>query len=432
MKDFACVILAAGEGTRMNSQTPKVLHTVYKKPLIGYILKALEELKIKKVITVCGYKSKQVAGYLGKKSLIVEQKRRLGTADALRQAEKKLAGFKGHILTLCADIPLIRSQTLNRLIALHRGSKASCTVLTSVLKNPTGYGRILRDDNNKVVKIIEEKDASLYEKVIEEINSGVYCFKAKDLFASLKEIKADNAKKEYYLTDIIEIFAKKELSISSFETEDTEEILGINSRFDLVEAHKIIRKRILARVIEGGVTIVDPETTHIDNNVEIGQDTVIEPFVRIEEDVKIGKKCRLGPFLRIRPHTVIADEVKLGNFVEVVRSTVDSGTKINHHTYIGDSRIGKKVNVGAGTITANYNGREKNTTIIKDNAFIGSGSILVAPVKIGKNAVTGANCTVVKGEVKDDTVVVGVPAKVLRKKKKQKQVSKSVKPRSRK
>ena len=432
LADAACIVLAAGEGTRMKSEIPKVLHSIYGKTLIEYILDTLQSLGIGKIVTVIGYKLESVAKFIGSRSEVVIQEKRLGTADAVKQGIKKLSGFKGEVLVLCADAPLISNETLRALIEVNRKGKADCSVLTAVIKNPTGYGRILRNDEGRVEKIIEEKDASLYEKVIEEINTGVYCFKAGSLFDNINKIKHNNIKEEYYLTDIIEVLSLQNLKIDSYETLDVEEIIGINSRFELIQAHKIMRKRIVKRIIEGGVTIIDPDTVYIDEDVEIGVDTIIEPFVRIEKNVKIGKKCRLGPFLRIRPHTVIADEVKLGNFVEVVRSTVDSGTKINHHTYIGDSRIGKKVNVGAGTITANYNGREKNTTIIKDNAFIGSGSILVAPVKIGKNAVTGANCTVVKGEVKDDTVVVGVPAKVLRKKKKQKQVSKSVKLRSRK
>lgn len=415
VSDVVCVILAAGEGTRMNSELPKILHKIYKKPLLGYILDTLKYLKVKRIITIVGYKAELTIDYLKGQSEIVKQKRRLGTADALKEAEKKLYDFKENILTLYADTPLIKFETLSRLINTHRNSKASCTILTSVLKNPTGYGRILRDDNGDILKIIEEKDASLYEKVIEEVNTGVYCFKAKDLFESLKEIKPNNVKNEYYLTDIVQIFVRKGLKVESIQTDDHEEILGINSRQDLALAHKVIRERIQNRIIEKGVTIIDPGTTHIDMDVEIGKDTVIEPFVRIEEDVRIGKRCYIGPFVHIRPQTVIKDGVKLGNFVEVVRSKIDTGTKINHLSYIGDAEIGKNVNIGAGSVTANYDSTKKNKTIIEDNTFIGCGTVLVAPVKIGKNVITGANCVVTKGEVKDNTVVVGVPARILRK-----------------
>ena len=415
VNDLACVILAAGEGTRMNSDMPKVLHKIYKKPLIDYVLKTVKDLKIKPIISVIGYKSELAAAHLKGRSEIVKQEKRLGTADALKQAAKRLHGFKGDILTLCGDIPLIKPETLARVINLHRNSKASCTILTSILKNPTGYGRILRSDGEKIIKIIEEKDASLYEKVIEEINTGIYCFKSNDLFSSLKEIKPNNIKGEYYLTDVVELLVKKGLKVESIEAESGDEVLGINSRQDLTKAHKIMRQRIQHRIMEMGVTIIDPETVHIDADVEIGRDTVIEPFVRIEGNVKIGRNCLIGPFVHIRPGTVIKNKVKLGNFVEIVRSKVDSGTKINHHAYIGDTEVGKDVNIGAGTVTANYDGKNKNKTVIKDEVFIGSGTILVAPVKVGKGAVTGANSLVTKGEVKKNTVVVGVPARILKK-----------------
>jgi len=415
LKDLSCCILAAGEGTRMSTEIPKVLHKVYKKPLIRYVLEAIKSLKIKKIVTVLGYKAREVENYVKRESQVVIQKRLSGTADAVRQAKKNLTATRGHLLVLCGDTPLIRPETLAKLIKHHIDSGASCTVLTALLKNPTGYGRIVRNDKGLIVKIIEERNASLYEKVIEEINSGIYCFKNEDLFSSLDEIKLDSIKREYYLTDIVQILVRKGRKVESLQSDTAEEVLGVNTREELADIHRLLRIRIQKRIISKGVTIIDPETTHIDEGVEIGKDTVIEPFVRIEEDVKIGKHCLIGPFTHIRAKTTIKDKVKLGNFVEVVRSTIGSGTKINHHSYIGDSEIGKNVNVGAGTITANYDGKRKNKTIIKDGAFIGSGSILIAPVKIGKNAITGANCVVNKMDVKDNTVVVGVPAKVLRK-----------------
>ena len=417
LKDLSCCILAAGEGSRMNTEIPKVLHRVYKKPLISYVLDTIKTLKIKKIVTVLGYKAREVEGYVEKDSQIVIQRRLLGTADALRQAKRELTTTKGHLLVLCGDTPLISPETLVKLINHHISSGASCTVLTALLRNPTGYGRIIRNDKGLIVKIIEEKNASLYEKVIEEVNTGIYCFKNKDLFSSLDEIRLDNIKREYYLTDIVQILVKKGRKVESLQSDVAEEVLGVNTREELTNIHRLLRIRVQKRIISQGVTIVDPETTHIDEGVEIGKDTIIEPFVRIEEDVKIGKHCLIGPFTHIRPKTTIKDRVKLGNFVEVVRSTIDSGTKVNHHSYIGDSEIGKNVNIGAGTITANYDGDKKNKTIIKDGAFIGSGSILVAPVKIGKNAITGANCVVNKKDVEDNTVVVGVPARLLRKRK---------------
>ena len=425
LTNVACIILAAGEGTRMNSEIPKVLHSIYGKTLIEYILDTLRSLSIGKIVTVIGYKSKDIAKFIGSRSEVVIQEKRLGTADAVKQGIKKLSGFKGEVLVLCADAPLISNETLRALIEVNRKGKADCSVLTAVIKNPTGYGRILRNDEGRVEKIIEEKDASLYEKVIEEINTGVYCFKAESLFDNINKIKHNNIKKEYYLTDIIEVLSLQNSKIDSYETLDVEEIIGINSRFELIQAHKIMRKRIVKRIIEGGVTIIDPDTVYIDEDVEIGVDTIIEPFVRIEKNVKIGKKCRLGPFLRIRPGSVIKDNVKLGNFVEIVRSTIKSNSKIGHLAYIGDSQLGEKVNIGAGAVTANYNGKEKKTTIIKDNAFIGSGSILVAPVEIGKGAITGANSLVTKGKVRSRAVVVGVPAKEIKRKKETKKTKKA-------
>ncbi len=424
LTDVACIVLAAGEGTRMNSEIPKVLHSIYGKTLIQYTLDTLRSLGIGKVVTVIGYKSKDVVKFIGSRSEIVIQEKLLGTADAVKQGIKKLSGFKGDVLVLCADAPLISNETLRALIEVSRKSKADCSVLTATIKNPTGYGRILRNDEGRVVKIIEEKDTSLYEKVIEEINTGVYCFKAKSLFDNIYKIKRNNIKREYYLTDIIEVLSLQDLKIDSYETLDVEEIIGINSRFELIQVHKIMRKRIVKRIIEGGVTIIDPDTVYIDENVEIGADTIIEPFVRIEKNVKIGKKCRLGPFLRIRPGSVIKDNVKLGNFVEIVRATIKSNSKVSHLAYIGDSQLGEKVNIGAGAVTANYNGKEKNMTIIGDNAFIGSGSILVAPVEIGKGAITGANSLVTKGKVRSGAVVVGVPAKEIKRKRETKKTNK--------
>jgi bifunctional UDP-N-acetylglucosamine pyrophosphorylase/glucosamine-1-phosphate N-acetyltransferase len=420
LDDIACIILAAGEGTRMKSETPKVLHEVYGKSLIEHVLTTLNILGIANLITVVGYKSEAVSKRINRLSQLTVQKKRLGTADALKEGLKKLSKFKGRILVLCGDTPLITANTLKSLIDVSKKSDADCALLTATLKNPTGYGRVLRGDEGNIVKIIEEKDASLYEKVIEEINTGIYCFKADKISQYINKIKPNNVKKEYYLTDIIEIFASQNMKIESYETLDTEEILGINSRFQLVKAHQVMKNRILNKIIASGVTIIDPETVHIDADVSIGQDTIIEPFVRIENNVKIGKKCHLGPFLRIRPNSVIKDNVRLGNFVEVVRSKIDSNSKANHLAYIGDSQIGKKVNVGAGAVTANYNGIEKNKTVIGDGCFVGSGSILVAPLDIGKGAVTGANSLVTKGKVRSGAVVIGVPAKEMKKKKKQK------------
>jgi len=282
--------------------------------------------------------------------------------------------------------------------------------------NPTGYGRIVRAEGGVVVKIVEEQDATVFEKAIEEINVGVYIFKTAELFDAIKKIKPNNRKKEYYLTDVIEVLNKKNLLVNSVVTEDADEILGVNSRESLAKAYEIFRKRVLAKVVAGGVTVLDPLTTFIDENVTIGKDTVIYPCTVIEREVTIGKNCSIGPFCRVRSGSVVGDDVCVGNFVELNRSRVGASSRIKHQSYIGDTRIGEGVNIGAGTIVANYDGKNKNQTVIKDGAFIGSGTIIVAPVKIGKEAITGAGAVVTKNkDVPDKAIVVGVPAKLLKK-----------------
>lgn len=416
MKKTACVILGAGRGTRMKSSLPKVLHRISGKTMLEYVLELIRPFDFKPFIVVTGYKAKDVAK-IAKGAKIVNQKRLLGSANAVMSAKGALKKFEGDVVIIYGDVPLIRQDTIRELVNRHKSTGAACTLLTAKLKDPTGYGRILRDDNNDIVEIVEETALSLYNKVIDEGNVGTYCFNAKNLFDALKEVKRDNRKKEYYLTDVISIMRRKNLKIESLETDNEEEALGINSREELSKAERIIRNRALKKFLEGGVTIVDPFSTYIDSSCVIGKDTVIKPFTVIEENVKIGENCTIGPFTRLRPGTKLSNEVEIGNFVEVTRSNIDSGTKIRHHSYIGDSVIGKDVNIGAGTITANYDGKKKNKTIIKDGAFIGSGTIFVAPVTVGKRAITGAGSVVTKKtKVPDNSIVVGVPARVLRKK----------------
>jgi bifunctional UDP-N-acetylglucosamine pyrophosphorylase/glucosamine-1-phosphate N-acetyltransferase len=419
LKDFKCLILAAGEGTRMKSSIPKVLQPICGKPMIGYILKVVKNLGINEVIVVVGHKNRQVRDFLGKSAKIIQQKRLLGTAHAVNETKKLLSNYKGNLLILYGDTPLLTESTLDRLIRQHAKSRVVCTLLTTIVKNPTGYGRIVRDGAGRIKRIVEEKDASIYERVIEEVNTGVYCFDSKELFLALKEIKADNVKKEFYLTDAINIFYKKGLRIESLSTETPEEILGINTKNELAKAQDIIRRRILFRLMENGVTIINPNSTFIDEEVSIGTDTVIYPFVYIEGKNVIGKNCRIGPFCRIRDNCFLEDDVVIGNFVELVRTSIKKNTKIKHQCYLGDALIGRRVNVGAGTVIANYDGENKYKTIIEDDAFIGSGVILIAPVKIGQNSICGAGAVVPKKKnVSANTIVVGMPAHVLRKKKK--------------
>lgn len=421
MKSIVGIILAAGKGVRMKSgNLPKVLQPICGKPMLGYILDSVRQAGVQRIVVVTGHKADLVKKFLrAKGAQTAKQRNPLGTGDAANCAREPLKGFVGDCLVLYGDDPLITSSSLQRLINRHQTTGASCTILTAMLKNPTGFGRIVRDENGHVLRIVEEQDASLYEKVIEEINAGVYCFKAKEMFQTLARVKPHNIKSEFYLTDTISILARDNRKIESVLTDNLEEIFGVSSKADLIKAHEIIRQRTLDRLISMGATIVDPKTTYIDDQVTVGQDTVIHPSTIIEGQVRIGARCTLGPFCRIRGNSSIADDVVIGNFVEIVRSKIGRDTKISHHTFLGDSAVGKQVNIGAGTITANFDGGVKSRAVICDGASIGCGTIFIAPVKIGKCAVTGAGCVVPKGtEVAPHSVVVGVPAKVLRRKNK--------------
>lgn len=414
MKDTVAVLLAAGRGTRIKSKTPKVLHEVLGKPIIGYVFEALDDAGISDIVTVAGFGSELLKKRFPEADVVL-QKELLGSGDAVRTAKKALLKYPGDILVICGDTPLVRSESIRALVARHKTGGASATLLTAKVKDPTNYGRIVRDDKGKVTRIVEELEAPLYEKVIDEINVGTYCFKAADLFMALEEIRADNAKKEFYITDVISILHREGKTIESVGLNDPEEMIGINTRKDLSEATRIMKNRILDGLMLSGVTIQDPSSTTVYPGTKIGQDTIIYPNTFIEEDVEIGKDCRIGPFARIHPKVRIGRNVEIGNFVELNRTRIGDGTKVKHHAYLGDTTVGSGVNIGAGTITANYDGKNKNPTVIEDNAFIGVGAILIAPVKVGKGAVVGAGCVVPKRHnVPKGATVVGVPARVIK------------------
>ncbi|MDP2652976.1 MAG: NTP transferase domain-containing protein [Candidatus Omnitrophota bacterium] len=410
------IILAAGKGTRMKSGTPKVLHPVCGRPLLRYVLDVVQSVGSLKICVVIGHQGEHVRRFLGKGILTVVQRRLLGTADAVRCAQKILRSSSGDVLILCGDTPLLKKETVRSLVRKFRRTKADGIVLTAEVGDPSGYGRIVRDWQGRMTAIREEKDATEEERRIREINVGVYCFKARALSAALKKVKLNPVKKEYYLTDVIGVLSRRGAKIETYLTGEPQEGWGVNSREDLAAAQQVLRQRFLRYWMAEGVTIEDPQTTFVEADVRIGRDTVIRPFTVIEGNVRIGSRCVIGPFTHLRPGTRLADEVQIGNFAEVSRSRLGTKTLMKHFSFAGDAEIGRHVNIGAGTVTANYDGKNKNKTVIKDNAFIGSDSILVAPVKVGRGAMTGAGCVVKKGQVvPDGGVIVGVPGRIIKK-----------------
>ena len=415
MKKPIAIVLAAGKGTRMKSEVPKVLHKVLGRPIISYILDSLRSAGLEKIITIAGYGSDLVKKAI-QGTTVIKQKRLLGSGDAVNSARRILKDYSGEVLIICGDTPLLKSGSIKALMQKHYSSGAVLTLLTTSLKNPTGYGRIIRDGTGKIIKIVEETEASLYEEVIEEVNVGMYCCKSEALFQALSKIAPNNKKKEYFITDIIEIFRNRGLAIESVTAEDPDEIIGINTRKDMAQAAGILKRRVMEELMLSGVTIEDPSSTMIYPGAKIGSDTVIYPNTLIESDVVIGRRCHIGPFARIRPDVIVEDDAEIGNFVELIRAKVGARTKVKHHTYLGDATVGKDVNIGAGTITANYDGKNKNRTVIESGAFIGVGAILIAPVTIGKWSVVGAGCVVPRNHnVKAYSTVVGVPARILKK-----------------
>ena len=414
MRNLQAVILAAGEGTRMKSDRPKVLHGICGRPMIAYALDLVTSAGVKQPIIVLGHGAEDVKARLPREARVVIQGKRLGTGDAVATA-KKLLGGSGAVLVLYADTPLLRRTTVQRLIEAHFKTGATCSLLTAHLADPTGYGRILRNEGGQISGIVEEAEANAAQRAIREINVGPLICNAQALLAALATVKPSASKHELYLTDIVSHLARQEgTKIQAARVEEIAEALGINSRSELARAIGVIRQRIIETHLHNGVTIEDPDTTAIDYGVSIGADTVIHPYTVIETGVSVGKRCELGPFARLRTGVALGEAVRVGNFAELVRAKVGSRTRINHFSYLGDVVVEEDVNIGAGTVTANYDGQAKHQTHIGKGAFIGSDSILVAPVKIGAGAVTGAGCVVTKAhDVPPKGVVVGVPARPL-------------------
>ena len=417
MKNLRTIVLAAGKGTRMKSGTPKVLHPVCGKPMLEHVLDTVRSAGSLRTYVVLGHQHPRVrkALELGRDRQVVVQKKLLGTADAVKSVSG-LKTYGGDVLVLCGDTPLLTKNTLRRLLRRHRKSRAHCTVLTAVMDDPGSYGRIIREDG-RIAAIREQRDATAGERHIREINTGVYCFKARALFSELRKVKRNRRKKEFYLTDVVALFARSGRKVESVTTADPEEALGINDRTDLAFAEWLLRQRILEKWMLRGVTVMDPQTTYVDTDVSIGRDTVLYPCTVIERDVKIGRDCRVGPFARIRSGSRIGRRVEIGSFGEISRTRLGDGSLVKHFGFLGDAVVGREANIGAGVVTANFDGRTKSPTRIGAKAFIGSDSVLIAPARIGPAAVTGAGCVIKKGSViPAGSVVAGVPARIVRRK----------------
>lgn len=415
MRTLHAIILAAGEGTRMKSELPKVLHPICGRPMIAYALNLAASAGVKQPIVVLGKGAELVKPHLPKEAKAVIQEKRAGTGDAVLAAKKALGAPTGEVLILYGDTPLLRRTTVQKLIETHFKTAATCTLLTAHLADPSGYGRIARDENNRIVGIIEEAEANIAQRAIREVNVGTLVCNAQALVGALAAVTPSATKNELYLTRIVSYIAKQEgTKIHVSKVEEVSEALGINSRADLARAIGVTRQRIVESHLHNGVTVEDPQSTFIDYGVTIGLDTVIHPYSVIETGVAIGKRCSVGPFARLRSGVAIADDVKVGNFAELVRTKVGPHVRINHASYLGDAVIEEGVNIGAGTITANFDGEAKHQTQIGKGAFIGSDTVLIAPVKVGAGAVTGAGSVVTRDhDVPAKGVVVGVPARAL-------------------
>ena len=393
-QDIVAVVLAAGKGTRMKSNKSKLVHKIYGKELVKRVVETAEKSDIKDIIAVVGYKKEEVQKVLGDTVKYAYQEEMLGTGHAVLQAEEYLEGRKGKVVVLNGDVPIIRPETIKKLIEKSIKNKEYATVLTAIYNNPTGYGRIIRDDGGNVKEIVEEKDLSEEQKSNKEINAGIYCFDIDELLKALKELKPNNAQGELYLTDVVKIMNDKGLKTGAVIVKDNTEILGVNDRMQLELLTKVLKMRINQYHMQNGVTIEDMDNTYIYDDVEIGMDTVIHPNTTIKNDVVIGENCEIGPNAYIREGCRLADTVKIGSFVEIKKAIIGEGAKVPHLSYMGDCEIGGKTNIGCGTITCNYDGFNKSKTIIGEHSFIGSNTNLVAPVTLGENSFVAAGSTI--------------------------------------
>ena len=432
------IVLAAGEGKRMKSETPKTLHKVCGKEMINHVIDTLKKCEVEDIDVVIGKGAEKVKEGTKDRNVVYSvQDKQLGTGHAVMCAEEFLKGKKGTVAIFVGDGPLITEETVNKLLNYHNEGSFSATILTSIMDNPAKYGRIIRNSNNEVEKIVEFKDCNEIEAKVKEINSGMYCFDIEELLSALSNLNNNNNQGEYYLTDVIEILKGKEKKIGAVDV-PVEEITAVNSKGELAIAERIMRKRINEKHMENGVILIDPDNVYINCDVQIGKDTIIYPnnFIegktvikdnciiypgcrindsKIEEDVtiqssviiesSIGKNTTVGPFAYIRPQSVIGNKVKIGDFVEIKKSTIGDGTKISHLTYIGDAEVGEKCNFGCGTVVVNYDGVHKNKTIIGNNAFIGCNTNLVSPVEVEDDTYIAAGSTITEKVPKNSLAI---------------------------
>ena len=424
--NFKAIILAAGKGTRMKSKYPKVIHKVCGKEMVNHVINVSQKSGVNDIVVILGHESDVVKERLPKDSMIAMQTEQLGTGHAVKMA-KEYINDEDTIVVLCGDTPLIKEDTLKRLFAYHLENEYHATVLTTKVDNPTGYGRIIRDNNEDLLKIVEQKDANEEEKAIKEINSGIYCFNGKSLRESLDLIDNNNAQGEYYLTDTIYIMRDRGQKVGAYNGSTIEELMGVNSRVELSKAEEIMRRRINGAHMVNGVTIIDTNSTYIESDVEIGNDTIIYPGVMLKGNTKIGSNCviemnsaiensiigdntevknstiidsvvgentTVGPYAYLRPKSNIGNNVKIGDFVEVKNATIEDNSKASHLSYIGDAYVGKDVNIGCGVVFVNYDGKNKFKSIVKDGAFIGSNSNLVAPVIVEEDGYIATGSTI--------------------------------------
>ena len=416
MQGPVAIILAAGHGKRMKSEKAKVLHEVCGQPMIHYVVEAARGAGAKTIVVVVGYAADQVREALRDEPDVVfaEQKRQLGTGDAVKACHDVLRDYTGPALVLVGDEPLVRPGPLADLLFLQQKDKAAALLGTAVVPDPTGFGRILRDSAGRFLRIVEERDCTAEEKAIREVNPSCYVFDLPGLWDALDQLNTSNAQGEYYLTDAPELLQTLHRKVVALPVLHPDDILGVNTRQHLAQAHAIMQSRIHDHWMTEGVTIVDPRNTYIDGRATIGKDTVIYPFTVIQGPLSIGEGCRIGPFTHLREGTTLENAVELGAFVEVSKSHFQTGARARHLAYLGNAEVGANANIGATAVTANFNGKTKGTTHIGANALIGSGAILVAPVTIGDNATVGANAVVTSGrDVPADSTVVGVPARPL-------------------